>query len=434
MHRPAFIVNHLRPALVLVVALAAAAATLVANSPADASTTSSTGTNPGAVRRANPGGPVVWAHRGASKNAPEETTAAYTRALADGADVLEGDLAQTKDDVLVVIHDDTLARTTNVEEVFPDRAPWNVRDFTLAEIKQLDAGSWWDPAFAGQRILTLHEWFKLNNGRAGLAPEVKSPTRYPGMVENLVEELRAWGYTHSSKAKNGAPQIWVQSFDEAALRQFHALLPKVPTLLLRSGYPFMTANDEVLTELATWTTAIAGNPVQTTASQVARVQSFGLRVVSEVEDGPSILSMIESQGYDYMFTNAPNVAKAALAGKQPLRTNRGVVVDSVVYNPEGSDVASNGGEYVALRNTTDKPIDINGYTLREWGNTLLRVGDGAVIEPGSLYKVYVGPGTDRPNAHFNGLTAPVLADTVTDHLYLYNPDRVMEDLYSYIAS
>ncbi|MBE1603680.1 glycerophosphodiester phosphodiesterase family protein [Actinopolymorpha pittospori] len=431
MQRPAFIVNHLRSALVLVAGLAAAAATIP---PAEASPASITDTNQGAVHRANPRGPVVWSHRGASKNAPEETTAAYERALADGADVLEGDLAQTKDGVLVVIHDNTLARTTNVEEVFPDRAPWNVADFTLAEIKQLDAGSWWDPAFAGQQILTLHEWFELNHGRAGLAPELKSPTLYPGMVENLAKELRAWGYTHDLKAKNRAPQIWVQSFDEAGLRQFHALLPEVPTLLLRSGYPFMTASDEVLTELATWTTAVAGNPVQTTASQVRRVQSFGLQVVSEVEDGPSLLSMIEHQGYDYMFTDVPNVAKAVLADKKPLRTNRGVIVDSVVYNPEGSDVAVNGGEYVALRNTTDKPINISGYTLREFGNTLLRVGDDAVIEPGSLYKVYVGPGTDRPNAHFNGLTTPVLADTVTDHIYLYNPDQVMEDLYSYIAS
>jgi glycerophosphoryl diester phosphodiesterase len=412
-------------------ALAAVAAMLVATqlSPADASAT-----GPDAARHANRGGPVVWSHRGASKNAPEETTAAYKRALADGADVLEGDLAQTKDGVLVVIHDNTLARTTNAEEVFPDRAPWNVIDFTLAEIRQLDAGSWWDPAFAGQRILTLREWFQLTNGRAGLAPELKSPTLYPGMVENLVQELRAWGYTHDFKARNGAPQIWVQSFDEAALRQFHALLPEVPTLLLRSGYPFMTATDEVLTELATWATAIAGNPVQTTASQVARVQSFGLDVVSEVEDGPSILSMIERQGYDHLFTNVPNVAKAVLAGKKPLRTNGGVVIDSVVYNPDGDDVAPNGGEYVALRNTTDEPIDLNGYTLREFGNALLRVGDGAIIEPGSLYKVYVGPGTDRPNAHFNGLTAGVLANTVTDHVYLYNAGRVMRDLYSYLAS
>ncbi|MFG1977296.1 glycerophosphodiester phosphodiesterase family protein [Nonomuraea fuscirosea] len=432
MRLPGFIVHRLRTALVHSAALAAVAATLVSAQPgsADAETPPETA----AGHQVKHNRPVVWSHRGASKNAPEETTAAYRRALADGADVLEGDLAQTKDGVLVVIHDNTLARTTNVEEVFPDRAPWNVIDFTLAEIKQLDAGSWWDPAFAGQRILTLREWFRLTGGRAGLAPELKSPTLYPGMVENLVKELRAWGYTHDLKAGNGAPQIWVQSFDEAALRQFHALLPKVPTLLLRSGYPFMTATDEVLTELATWTTAIAGNPVLTTASQVARVQSFGLKVVSEVEDGPSILRMIELQGYDYVFTNVPDVAKAVLNGKQPLRANHGVVIDSVVFNPDGSDVEPGGGEYVALRNTTGRPIDLNGYTLREFGNTVLRVGDGAVIEPGSFYKVYVGPGTDRPDAHFNGLSAGVLANTVTDHVYLYNRDRVMEGLYSYLAS
>lgn len=425
--------DRARTPLILIVVLAAAVAAFVATQISPAAADNSGDTNPGATHRVNPKGAVVWAHRGASKNAPEETPAAYERALADGADVLEGDLAQTKDGALVVIHDNTLPRTTNVKEVFPDRAPWNVRDFTLAEIKQLDAGSWWDPAFAGQKILTLNEWFTLNAGRAGLAPELKAPTLYPGMVENLAKELRAWGYTHDFKAKNGAPQIWVQSFDEAMLRQFHALLPEVPTLLLRSGHALMTASDDVLNELATWTTAIHGSPTETVASQVARVQSFGLQVVSEVEDDPAILKMAEDQGYDYMFTNVPNVAKAVLAGKSSLQTNTGVVIDSVVYNPEGNDVAPEVGEYIALRNTTNKPIDISGYTLREFGNALLRVGDRAVIEPGSRYKVYVGPGTNRPDAHFNGLTAQVLAGTGTDHVYLYDANRTMIDLYGYIA-
>src|SRR5262245_37828135 len=96
------------------------------------------------------------AHRGASAYAPEHTAAAYRLALAQHADYVEQDLAVTKDGVLVCLHDDTLERTTNVEDVFPQRGvmdpetgrrQWLVVDFTLAEIKQLDAGSWFAPQF-----------------------------------------------------------------------------------------------------------------------------------------------------------------------------------------------------------------------------------------------------------------------------------------------
>src|SRR5687767_11566399 len=95
------------------------------------------------------------AHRGASAYAPEHTLEAYRLAIEQGADYVEQDLAVTKDGVLVCIHDLTLERTTNVEDVFPTRfaedktgaAPvkrWLVGDFTLAEIKKLDAGSWFN--------------------------------------------------------------------------------------------------------------------------------------------------------------------------------------------------------------------------------------------------------------------------------------------------
>src|SRR5687768_6539036 len=106
---------------------------------------------------------AVVAHRGASAYAPEHTLEAYRLAIEQGADFVEQDLAVTSDGVLVCIHDLTLDRTTNVEEVFPARSSedtsgtvhgrrWLVGDFTLAEIKQLDAGSWFSPRFAGARI------------------------------------------------------------------------------------------------------------------------------------------------------------------------------------------------------------------------------------------------------------------------------------------
>src|SRR5918993_53719 len=95
------------------------------------------------------------AHRGASAYAPEHTLAAYRLAIEQGADFVEQDLAVTKDGVLICLHDASLERTTDVEELFPDRAismsiegqtrrAGVANDFTPAEIKTLDAGSWFD--------------------------------------------------------------------------------------------------------------------------------------------------------------------------------------------------------------------------------------------------------------------------------------------------
>ena len=107
---------------------------------------------------------TLIAHRGASAYAPENTLEAYKLAMQQGATFVEQDLQITKDGVLVCLHDLTLERTTNVATVFPDRFTlegsvkhWYVSDFTLREIQQLDAGSWFDPKFAGIKIPSWQE-------------------------------------------------------------------------------------------------------------------------------------------------------------------------------------------------------------------------------------------------------------------------------------
>lgn len=90
-------------------------------------------------------GPVIVSHRGASAYAPENTLAAIDKAAAMGFPWVENDVQRTKDGELVVLHDATLARTTDVERVYPHRSPWKVKDFTAAEIARLDAGSWFSP-------------------------------------------------------------------------------------------------------------------------------------------------------------------------------------------------------------------------------------------------------------------------------------------------
>src|SRR5215813_7039131 len=133
---------------------------------------------------AQSGKKILIAHRGASAYAPEHTIEAYRLAIEQGADFVEQDLQITKDGVLVCLHDLTLERTTNVKDVFPDRfradvsedqppgsqpaKHWYVSDFRLSEIKQLDAGSWFNPKFKGSRVLTFQETIDLVRGKAGL--------------------------------------------------------------------------------------------------------------------------------------------------------------------------------------------------------------------------------------------------------------------------
>lgn len=107
------------------------------------------------------------AHRGASGTAPEHTRAAFVRALKLGADMIELDVQLTRDEQLVVLHDQDLARTTN--------GCGAVRDHTLAEIKALDAGSWFGAQFAGETVLSLPEVLALVGTAARLNVEVKAP-------------------------------------------------------------------------------------------------------------------------------------------------------------------------------------------------------------------------------------------------------------------
>lgn len=108
------------------------------------------------------------AHRGASGYVPENTLAAVRPGVEQGADLVEIDVQRSADGALVVMHDTTLARTTDVEEVFPDRAPWDVGDFTLAELRLLDAGSWFGHEFAGEPVPTLEQVLDTGAGPTAL--------------------------------------------------------------------------------------------------------------------------------------------------------------------------------------------------------------------------------------------------------------------------
>ncbi|MNF37449.1 putative glycerophosphoryl diester phosphodiesterase 1 [compost metagenome] len=197
--------------------------------------------------------PAVIAHRGASFDAPESTAAAYKLARDLGADYLELDLQRSKDGVLFALHDDNLQRTTDVAIKFPERKDSPANAFTLAELKTLDAGSWFNTAYpdrarahyAGLKILTLDEVIDIAQGnplhKPGLYIETKEPKQFPGIERDLKDKLqdRGWLSPIGSKlAKSelsvgqGKGKVVLQTFDKGSLEMLHKEMPQVPKILL----------------------------------------------------------------------------------------------------------------------------------------------------------------------------------------------------------
>lgn len=182
--------------------------------------------------------PAVIAHRGASFDAPESTAPAYQLARDLGADYLEMDLQRSRDGVLVVVHDNDLRRTSDVAERFPERRDSPVSAFTLAELKALDAGSWFNraypqrarAAFAGVRILTLDEVIDIAEGNPARTPglyiETKVPGQFPGIEQDLQRALAKRGWL------DRPGRVVLQSFDRDSLALLHQAMPEVPKVLL----------------------------------------------------------------------------------------------------------------------------------------------------------------------------------------------------------
>jgi glycerophosphoryl diester phosphodiesterase len=159
---------------------------------------------------------MVIAHRGFSGAAPENTLAAFQKGIEIGSDMIELDVHLSKDGKVVVLHDETLERTTNGQG--------RVVDYTLRELKKFDAGSWFAPQFSRERIPTLGEALELAKGRAPVNIEIKNPThgRYPitELTDQALREVKEAGMIHRvifssfnpislEWIKKKEPQVWV---------------------------------------------------------------------------------------------------------------------------------------------------------------------------------------------------------------------------------
>lgn len=246
------------------------------------------------------------AHRGASDEVAENTLASLRRAIAHDVDLVEIDVQRTRDGAVVLMHDSTLLRTTNVREVFPHRGPWRVGDLTYDEIRRLDAGRWRSPSFAGEHVPTLEEAVDVvRRTAAGLLVELKQPQLYPGIADDVAAVLRGSGFLQEARAGG---RLVVQSFDVATARRFKELEPTVPVGVLgsppRSGLP----------ELASWADQVNPGHLSVDRSYVDAVHALGLGCLVWTVNRHTAMRRALRLGVDGVITNRPRDLARLLPG------------------------------------------------------------------------------------------------------------------------
>ncbi len=160
--------------------------------------------------------PVIFAHRGASAHAPENTLTAFELAIRQGADAIELDAKLCADGHVVVMHDATVDRTTD--------GSGQIGEMPLEALRTLDAGCRFDRAFCGERIPTLDEVFAAFGDKTFINVEL---TNYRSLTDELPDRVVELVRRHKLEES-----VLFSSFNPLALRRAHRLLPQVPIGLL----------------------------------------------------------------------------------------------------------------------------------------------------------------------------------------------------------
>lgn len=234
--------------------------------------------------------PIIIAHRGYSSKYPENTLSAFEAALNVGVDMIELDVTLTADEHIVVIHDDTLDRTTNGQGY--------VQQSSLKKIKELDAGQWFSPQFKGETVPTLTEVLALVKDSVGLnielKPEAYATSSAPHTIENQICRLvKQWKLDHS---------VLISSFQHHFISRINKICPALKTALLYDKFDTADVINHWSSEQV-----FACHPGQQSLRryQVKELQQKGLKVHPYTVDDISEMEKLINWGVDGIFTNEP---------------------------------------------------------------------------------------------------------------------------------
>lgn len=246
--------------------------------------------------------PTVMAHRGLSADAPENTLYAFSDAISVGADFIELDVQQTRDGVLVVMHDSNLKRTTGVNK--------DIWDVDYADIQNLDAGSWFDSAYANARIPTLEETLQFVDKRAKLNIEIK-PTKHGSdtLEQDVAELITRYQYTDA---------CYVTSFSYGSLKKVKEANPEI-----RTGYLMSVAYGQFYS--LKYADAFSLNKVFVTSQVVNAAHQQGKQIFAWTVNSMSEVRSLCNLHVDSIITDDPVMVQNVISRDSTGETLRSVL-------------------------------------------------------------------------------------------------------------
>ncbi|MFC0271081.1 glycerophosphodiester phosphodiesterase [Metabacillus herbersteinensis] len=246
-------------------------------------------------------------HRGASGYAPEHTISSYQMGKKMHGDYIEIDLQMTKDGTLIAMHDEALDRTTNGTGL--------VKDFTLDQIKQLDAGNWFNekypqyanPDYLGLKVPTLEEVFQKFGKNASYYIETKSPEVYPGMEKELLRLVNEYDINKKS--------LLVQSFSPLSLLTMNELDPSVKLVQLLSYKANAAITDVEISAIKEYAIGVGPNHTYLNQEYVQKVVNSGLEIHPYTVNDKETMNKLIDWGVTGMFTNFPDRLHEVKKGK-----------------------------------------------------------------------------------------------------------------------
>jgi glycerophosphoryl diester phosphodiesterase len=234
---------------------------------------------------------MVIAHRGASSYAPENTIVAFDLAIEMGVSHIELDVHSTRDSHIVVIHDDTVDRTTD--------GTGSVTSHTLAGLKALDAGSWFEQTFSGERMPTFREVLQRYGGRVHIHTEIKGHSAH--LSQQTADLVRQHGM---------AERVTITSFQKARLEETRAYAPELPT-----GWLVAEVSDAVIAQArAMGLTQICPRANTVTPELTHRLHAEGFVVRAWGVATEDLMRQVVKAGADGMTVNFPDKLIAYLNG------------------------------------------------------------------------------------------------------------------------
>jgi glycerophosphoryl diester phosphodiesterase len=240
--------------------------------------------------------PTIFAHRGSSAYAPENTLAAFKLAIDQHADGIELDVKLSADGQVIVMHDDSVDRTTS--------GTGRVKSLSLLELKKLDAGSKFSPLFKSEKIPTLAEVFETVGRKIFINVEL---TNYSSPIDDLPDKVASLVMKYSLETT-----VLLSSFNMIGLIRARNLLPKIPIgLLTFPGYAAITLHSRLvrfgpLLALHPAQSDVTPNLIQTAHQAKCRIHVF---TVNQTD----VMQQLFTAGVDGIFTDDPLLVQKILA-------------------------------------------------------------------------------------------------------------------------